>query len=98
MGLLDGNKTVFNAVRAGKRILTTDESTERSVIRSGCCGFAHQHSYGLSIYFPWSNVSRGLRNLTSTVAQLGGERGQGWLKFLKQHVAETRREPRFNDD
>ena len=39
------------------------DALEACVIRSGCSGFAYQHSHGLSIYFPWAFVSPDYRNL-----------------------------------
>ena len=66
-----------------------DPSRHRAcVIKSGCSGFAYQHSHGLSIYFPWAFVSPDYRNLQ--FAQV-----TGWYDFLEKHIKETQREPRL---
>ena len=61
---------------------------EACVIKSGCSGFAYQHSHGLSIYFPWAFVSPDYRNLQ--FAQV-----TGWYDFLEKHIKLTQREPRY---
>ena len=97
--MLNGKEKVFEAVDADQP-LTTDEDDERSVIKSGCSGFAHQHSYGMSIYFPWAKVLEEYENLTfnevSEKASAATGR-EGWLRFLKRQDVATRRESRFND-
>lgn len=60
---------------------------EECVIKSGCSGFGYQHSYGLSIYFPWAYLSPDYGNLDFA-------RETGWLGFLKKHLKQTRRELR----
>ena len=106
--VLDGTEKVFEAVEKDLQ-LTTDEVDGRCIIRSGCSGFAHQHSYGMSIYFPWADVSPDYENLTfsggldlrprdATRRLVGSSPSTGsWLQFLKKQVTTTRRKPRFND-
>ena len=62
-----------------------------SIIRSGCSGFAYQHSYGISLYFPWSVVSPDYRKTKFA-------RRTSWDKFLDLYVRKTAREDRFKDD
>ena len=59
----------------------------RCIIRSGCTGFAHQHSYGISIYFPWAIVSQDYRGLDFA-------KDTRWDDFLACQVARTRRDSR----
>ena len=58
------------------------------IIRSGCSGFAFQHSYGLAVHFPWAFVATDYSALRFAAATR-------WHEFLEKHVTETRREPRF---
>ena len=63
------------------------------VVKSCFCGAKYQYSYGLSIYFPWSQVAASYWNLefikTST--------GIGWGSFLNTYTLVTRREARDAD-
>ena len=65
------------------------EALRRCVVVSGCSGFACQHSYGLSIYFPWGLVSR------DYAGKLAFGRETRWEEFLRTHIRATRRESRF---
>ena len=62
-----------------------------AIIKSGCSGFAYQHSYGISLYFPWSVVSQTYRNT------LFAQR-TSWDRFLDLYVRHTARENRFRID
>lgn len=64
------------------------KTVEDCVVVSGCSGFAHQHSRGLSIYFPWALVSPDYQDLDFAKAT-------GWHEFLREHVKQTRRGSRF---
>jgi len=97
VGLLDGNETVFEGVDAHNDVLTTVESPGRCVIRSGCCGFAHQHSYGMSIYFPWSGVAAEYANLAFNGGPNAEKARGGWFELITHQVAETRRAARFSN-
>ncbi len=57
------------------------------VLKSCYSGPAFQYSNGVSIYFPWSEVTPGYGNLNFA-------RDSGWAKFLQIYTKETRREPR----
>ncbi|HEX7313014.1 MAG TPA: clostripain-related cysteine peptidase [Pyrinomonadaceae bacterium] len=57
------------------------------IIKSCYSGPAVQHSHGLSIYFPWSDVIESYRDLEFA-------RDTGWLDFLEKYVEKTRRERR----
>ena len=57
---------------------------EGCIIMSGCSGFACQHSYGLSIYFPWGVVSPDYENLVFAKDAEAG--GTGWRGFLQAHL------------
>jgi hypothetical protein len=67
-------------VRAAK---TVKGAVRCCVVKSGCAGFAYQHSHGLSIYFPWSQVSKDYARFQN-----------GWHKFLVNFVRDTRRPER----
>jgi hypothetical protein len=61
---------------------------ERGVVRSSIySGPDSQHSHGLAIYFPWAEVSK-------NYSELGFGKATGWVDFLEQYVAATRRELR----
>jgi hypothetical protein len=90
---LDGDRLALDAIDdESKRLTTTGRGC---IVKSGCTGFAYQHSYGISIYFPWALVSRDYENLAffkerkTTVG--------GWPAFLDHHITATRRRPRFKD-
>ena len=63
------------------------------VVKSCFCGAKYQYSYGLSIYFPWSQIAASYWNLefikTST--------GIGWGSFLNTYTLLSRREARDMD-
>lgn len=60
------------------------------VLKSSYCGPAYQYSYGVSIYFPWSQLNEEYKNL-SFVRDSGD---QGWCSFLETYLERTRRAPR----
>lgn len=61
-------------------------TVERCVLKSCYSGAAYQHSHGLSIYFPWAEVSHEYKNLRFA-------RKTGWYGFLKFYVEHSRRRP-----
>lgn len=63
------------------------------VLRSCYSGAAYQYSYGVSIYFPWSQVSSRYQNLDF----VKDSAGRGWLSFLQTYTDVTRRRPRGFD-
>jgi len=63
---------------------------EEFVIRSCYSGAAYQYSNGVSMYFPWSDVSSQYRNL----GFVKDSRDGGWLQFLDTYTQLTRRPPR----
>jgi hypothetical protein len=63
--------------------------SEEFVLKSAYWGASYQYSYGVSIYFPWSQVSTRYANLDFAKASEGG-----WLRFLRTATAVTRRLPR----
>jgi hypothetical protein len=87
--ILDGDTLAIDAVNANAKHLTTNGGG--CIIKSGCSGFAHQHSYGLTVYFPWAYVSADYRFLSFG-------KNQEWYKFLHKHVTATRRESRFEEE
>ncbi len=58
------------------------------VLKSCYSGPAFQYSHGVSIYFPWAEVTPGYGNLNFA-------KDSGWAKFLEIYTKETRREPRL---
>src|SRR5215204_2693922 len=60
------------------------------VLKSCFVGAAYQYSYGLSIYFPWSQVANSYWNLDFVKASMTS----GWGSFLNSYTVVTRREPR----
>ena len=58
------------------------------VLRSGYCGAVYQYSYGVSIYFPWSNIAPSYWNLDFV------DKNTGWGSFLNAYTQLTRRLPR----
>lgn len=63
------------------------------VLRSCYSGAAYQYSYGVSLYFPWSQVTPSYWNLDFVKAS----KGLGWGSFLKTYTLLTRRAPRGID-
>jgi hypothetical protein len=63
------------------------------VLKSCYNGAAYQYSYGVSLYFPWSQVANSYMNLDFVSTGVDGEM-QGWGKFLEAYTAKTRRAPR----
>jgi hypothetical protein len=60
----------------------------RCVIVSRCSGFATQHSYGVSIYFPWGVIAPEYWDRPFA-------EDTGWLNYLRSHLDKTRRDPRY---
>jgi hypothetical protein len=60
------------------------------VLTSCYCGAAYQYSYGVSLYFPWSQVAASYWNLDFCKDATGGS----WGSFLKTYTLLTRRTPR----
>ena len=65
-----------------------EKALRKCVIVSRCSGFATQHSYGVSIYFPWSSLSPDYHDHPFASAT-------GWTSLLAAHIRKTRREPRY---
>jgi hypothetical protein len=67
-------------------------SVAEVITKSVYSGPAYQHSHGLSIYFPWSEVS-------PVYSEFRFAQETNWLRFLRVYVEATRREmrgqPRF---
>lgn len=80
-----GSGTVADACKTVKEFLRSE-----FVFTSCFCGAAYQYSYGVSLYFPWSNVAPSYRNLDFVKASNGG----GWEHFLATYTLLTRRAPR----
>jgi hypothetical protein len=64
------------------------DGSERVVLKSCYSGNAVQYSHGLSIYFPWADVSEDYS------IQLDFGRCTRWDEFLRAYVQSTRRVPR----
>jgi hypothetical protein len=60
------------------------------VLKSCYSGPIYQYSYGVSIYFPWSNVEDDYGKLDF----IGKKLQTGWGKFLREYTSLTRRAPR----
>ncbi len=60
------------------------------VLTSCYSGAAYQYSYGVSLYFPWSQVAASYRNLDF----VRDANGSGWSSFLQTYTLLTRRAPR----
>ena len=61
------------------------------IVKNSCySGPAVQHSYGLSVYFPWNRISPHYQCLDFA-------RGTGWDRFLFEYVNKTRRPSRNQD-
>ncbi|HEX6731720.1 MAG TPA: clostripain-related cysteine peptidase, partial [Pyrinomonadaceae bacterium] len=63
------------------------------VLKSCYHGAAYQYSYGVSLYFPWSQVAGSYWNLDF----IRNSRGAGWGSFLRTYTLLTRRDPRGLD-
>jgi Clostripain family len=63
------------------------------VLNSSYFGAAYQYSYGVSLYFPWSQIARSYWNLDF----IRNSRGAGWGSFLRTYTLLTRRDPRNLD-
>lgn len=58
------------------------------VLKSCYSGPIYQYSHGVSIYFPWANI-------TDNYSRLDFNAGEGnWADFLKTYIEKTRRSPR----
>jgi len=87
---LDGGRESLDAVDIGKHAFEAMPPGTGCILRSGCSGFAYQHSYGLSIYMPWAMVTPSYPEMAFSADTL-------WDEFLSTYVTETAREPRFDD-
>jgi len=63
------------------------------VLTSCYSGAAYQYSYGVSLYFPWSDVAATYWNLDF----VKDAKASGWGSFLKTYTLLTRRTPRGLD-
>ena len=88
---LQKRSTLASVVRACKELKTF--LANEFVLRSCYCGAAYQYSYGVSIYFPWSQVASRYQNLDF----VKDSSGSGWLQFLETYTQVTRRRPRGVD-
>ncbi len=79
------SKTVARQCRVVKKFIESE-----FVLRSCYSGPAYQYSYGVSMYFPWSEVAPSYWNLDF----IGDTNGKGWGSFLKAYTRLTRRLPR----
>ena len=79
------NEDIVKACSEVKQVLK-DKFTP-VILKSCYSGPAVQHSHGLSIYFPWSNV-------IDTYRDLEFARDTGWQEFLQSYVDKTRRDMR----
>lgn len=66
---------------------------EKFVLKSCYSGASYQYSYGVSVYFPWSQISSRYENLDF----VKDSSTRGWLQFLKTYTELTRRRPRGFD-
>lgn len=73
------------AVRRACRKVKT--ALKEMVLVSRYSGPTVQYSHGLSIYFPWSEVS-------DTYQEFDFAYATGWYDFLQEYVSQTRRNPR----
>ena len=67
------------------------EIIKEFVLKSCYSGAAYQYSFGVSIYFPWSQIANSYSFLDFVK---GGTYGKGWLRFLETYTDLTRRRPR----
>jgi hypothetical protein len=72
---------------ASRRVL---DAVDAVVSSSGTTGAEHQHSHGLSIYFPWS-----FRDFFPEYRNLRFAEQTGWAKFLEVYLRATQRMRRF---
>ena len=90
--LYDFCECLKNRVRRGKIAKRCEKLKEfiatEFVLRSCYCGAIYQYSYGVSIYFPWSNIVPSYWNLDFV------EENKGWGRFLSAYTQLTRRSPR----
>lgn len=63
------------------------DAVESLVVKSCYSGAAFQYSRGISIYFPWAEVTGKYKNLLFS-------KNTKWDEFLHKYVEQTRREPR----
>ncbi|HEY6804064.1 MAG TPA: clostripain-related cysteine peptidase [Pyrinomonadaceae bacterium] len=66
--------------------------SRKFVLKSCYSGATYQYSYGVSIYFPWSQLLPKYENLEFVQGD------SGWLRFLKTYLTATRRLPRGSAD
>jgi len=77
-------KEIADRCEALKKFIATE-----FVLKSCYCGAVYQYSYGVSIYFPWANITPSYWNLDFV-----DEKAPGWGSFLKAYTVLTRRSPR----
>jgi hypothetical protein len=84
----------FDELSPGSTVSTLAQNViaaiDQCVLICGCLGPKYQHSWGLSIYFPWSDVSTAYQE-----ANLEFLKVSKWHEFLKVYVEKTRRESRI---
>lgn len=73
-------------VKIPEQCRVVQKAVEAMVVSSCFLGVEYQHSHGLSIYFPWSEIFAYYRELDFAAS--------GWGQFLAQYLDATRRETR----
>jgi hypothetical protein len=93
-GIYTDSSPKASAIRkACKRVI---DAVDACRLRSGCAGFAYQHSHGLSIYFPWAEVAGAYKSLD--LSKNTKSDPSRWFEFLEHYVVETRRRARAGFD
>ena len=77
--------SVARKSREVKKFLTSE-----FILKSCYSGAVYQYSYGVSMYFPWSDVGNSYTNLDFIKDHVD----TGWGKFLRTYTLITRRQPR----
>lgn len=73
-----------------KKCSAVQDAIQAMRVASCFCGIEYQHAHGLSIYFPWSEIFSGYKNLA--FANLSGK-DSNWFNFISKYLELTRREP-----
>jgi hypothetical protein len=88
----NAQQKVASVVKASSRVLRAQKAC---VLLSGCSGFAYQHSYGLSIYFPWAidKTPEAYKALAFN-SDVKSQGRKTWADFVDEYLRVTRRRMR----
>src|SRR5262249_11725986 len=91
-------KKLKDACEAVQKIIAGEPGKPGIVVHSCYTGAAFQHSHGISVFFPWANMTDAVGTSDLTVyKQLAFAKQTKWDEFLNTYLARSQRQVRFGN-